>query len=200
MLEDKQEGIKLKKEIKKQLENKKGKKLQANYVWALQITLLAFAISFSFSFMSEIGIKNANLFISVIIVLLFILIGVLFDMIGVAITSAEEAPFHSMSSRKIKTAKVAVSLKKNADKVSSFCNDVIGDICGIISGSAGVAIAASISSMFNFSILACTLITTAVIASLTIGGKAFEKTIAIEKSNMILYHFAKVLSMFYKEK
>ena len=45
--------------------------------------------------------------------------------------------YHAMSSKKIKGAKKAVSFKKNADKVSSFCNDVIGDICGIISGSAG---------------------------------------------------------------
>lgn len=190
----------MKKEIKKQLENKKVKKNKNNYKWIIQLALLAFAISFTFSFISEIALKKADLLISIIVVLLFILIGVVFDMIGVAVTAADEAPFHSMNSRKMKTARVAVSLKKNADKVSSFCNDVIGDICGIVSGSAGVVIATSVSFMFNFSMIICTLITTAIIASLTIGGKAFEKTFAIEKSNIILYHFAKVLSIFYREK
>jgi hypothetical protein len=190
----------LKKEIKKQLENKKMKKSVIDYKWTLKLTLLAFAISFTFSFISEVALKKANLMISIIVVLLFILIGVIFDMIGVAVATADEAPFHSMSSRKIKTAKVAVALKKNADKVSSFCNDVIGDICGIVSGSAGVVIALSVSTMFDLPLLGCVLVTTATIASLTIGGKALEKSFAIEKSNIILYHFAKTLSLFYKEK
>lgn len=190
----------MKKEIKKQLENRKEKKSKTNYIWVIQLTLLAFIISFSFSFLSEISLKNTTLFISMIVVLMFICIGVLFDMIGVAVTTADEAPFHSMSSRKIKIAKVAVILKKNASKVSSFCNDVIGDICGIISGSAGVVIANIVSEKMDISFLVCTLFTTATIAALTIGGKALEKTFAIEKSNMILYNFARTLSIFYKEK
>lgn len=180
----------------KQEKNKKKSKWN-DYKWALQLSLLAFAISVTFSFISEVALKKTSLFVSTIIVLLFILIGVLFDMVGMAVATAEEAPFHSMSARKIKSAKVAVMLKRNAGKVSSFCNDVIGDICGIVSGSAGVVIATSVSNMWNISLLLCSLITTGVIAALTIGGKAFEKTIAMEKSNAILYQFSKVLSVFY---
>ena len=180
-------------------ENKKNKKWE-NYKWTLKLMLLAFAISITFSFISEIALKNASLLVSTIIVLIFILIGVLFDMVGMSVATAEEAPFHSMSARKIKSAKVAVMLKRNADKVSSFCNDVIGDICGIVSGSAGVVIASSISSMFNISLLLCSLVTTAVIAALTIGGKAFEKTIAMEKSNEILYQFSRIIGFFYMGK
>lgn len=176
--------------------NKKNKKWE-NYKWTLKLMLLAFAISITFSFISEIALKNASLLVSTIIVLIFILIGVLFDMVGMSVATAEEAPFHSMSARKIKSAKVAVMLKRNADKVSSFCNDVIGDICGIVSGSAGVVIASSISSMFHISLLLCSLVTTAVIAALTIGGKAFEKTIAMEKSNEILYQFSRIIGFFY---
>lgn len=180
----------------KQEKNKKNSKWK-DYKWALQLSLLAFAISISFSFISEVALKKTSLLVSTIIVLLFILIGVLFDMVGMAVATAEEAPFHSMSARKIKPAKVAVMLKRNAGKVSSFCNDVIGDICGIVSGSAGVVIATSVSDMWNISLLICSLVTTGVIAALTIGGKAFEKTIAMEKSNEILYQFSKVLSIFY---
>lgn len=181
-------------------ENKVEPKKKSNYKWVAQLAIMAFAISFVFSFISEIALKKANLLISVIVVLLFIFLGIIFDMVGIAVTTADEAPFHSMSSRnKIKAAKVAVSLKKNADKVSSFCNDVIGDICGIISGSAGVVIATNVSELMHIEFLYATLITTAIIAALTIGGKGYEKTFAIEKSNDILYAFAKILSVFYRE-
>jgi CBS domain containing-hemolysin-like protein len=101
-----------------------------------------------------------------------------------------------MSSRKVKGAKTAVKLIQNADKVSSFCNDVIGDICGIISGSAGSIISVTLASTFSINIFITTLITTAVIASLTIGGKALGKSYAINKNNLILYQFAKFLSYF----
>ena len=177
------------------------KKKSNNYVWVAKLAIMAFLISFAFSFISEVSLKNANLLISIVVVLLFIFIGIIFDMVGVAITTADEAPFHSMSSRnKIKAAKVAVMLKKNADKMSSFCNDVIGDICGIISGSAGVVIAANVSELAGIPLLYATLLTTAVVAALTIGGKGYEKTFAINKSNDILYAFAKVISIFYKAK
>ncbi len=183
--------------LKKQSQKEKKKKNDGHYKWVLELSVLAFAISFSFSFLSEVALKNANLLISSIIVLLFVVIGVFFDMIGMAVATASEAPFHSMSSRKIKSAKVAVLLKRNANKVSSFCQDVIGDICGIISGSAGVVISSLVSKMWQIPLLWCSLITTALIAALTIGGKALEKTLAIQKSNQILDRFSRFLSVFY---
>lgn len=172
----------------------------SNYGWIIKITFLAFLISLFFSFTSETLIPSVNMVIGIIIVLLFILIGVLFDMIGIAVTAADEAPFHSMNSRKVKGANVGVIFKKNADKVSSFCNDVIGDICGIISGSAGVIIASNLSNTFNIDVFLMTLLITALIAALTIGGKAIGKSIAINNSNVILYEFAKIISIFYKPK
>jgi CBS domain containing-hemolysin-like protein len=164
--------------------------------WIIKITLLAFILSFLFSFISEVTLPNVNLIWELILVIFFIALGVLFDMIGVAVTSADSKPFHSMSSRKVKGAKTAVKLIQNADKVSSFCNDVIGDICGIISGSAGSIISVTLASTFSINIFITTLITTAVIASLTIGGKALGKSYAINKNNLILYQFAKFLSYF----
>ena len=121
-------------------------------------------------------------------------------MIGVAVQSASEAPFHSMNSRRVKGADIAVRFKKNSDKTSSFCNDVVGDICGIISGTAGSIIAAKIALKFNFNEFNTILIITGLISALTIGGKALGKTIAINKSNYILYEFAKIISNFYKVK
>ena len=190
------------KEIKKQIKGYKSSKAKetSNYNWIFKITFLAFFISLFFSFASESVIPNVNIIIGIILVILFIFIGVLFDMIGIAVTAADEAPFHSMNSRKIKGANVGVVFKKNADKVSSFCNDVIGDICGIISGSAGVIIANKLGEILNIDLFIITLVITALIASLTIGGKAIGKTLAINNSNMILYNFSKIVSNFYHPK
>lgn len=168
--------------------------------WPLIVTILAFFISLLFSFISESIMPKVGIIIGIIILIIFILIGIIFDMIGVAVTSSNEEPLHAMSSKKIKGAKKAVSFKKNADKVSSFCNDVIGDICGIISGSAGVTIAIGLSNRFNLNLFLTSLIVTALIAALTIGGKAFCKKIALLNSHKIVYMTAKIISKLEKEK
>lgn len=190
------------KEITKQIKGYKSsrKKEKSNFMWILKITIAAFFISLFFSFASESTIPNVNIIIGIILVFIFIIVGVLFDMIGIAVTASDEAPFHSMASRKVKGANVAVIFKKNAEKVSSFCNDVIGDICGIISGSAGVIIATKLSTIYDINIFIITLIITALIASLTIGGKAIGKTLGINYGNIILYNFAKIISLVYKPK
>lgn len=168
--------------------------------WPLIVTILAFFISLLFSFISESIMPKVGIIIGIIILILFILIGIIFDMIGVAVTSSNEEPLHAMSSKKIKGAKKAVSFKKNADKVSSFCNDVIGDICGIISGSAGVTVAMGLSNRFNLNLFWTSLIVTALIAALTIGGKAFCKKIALLNSHKIVYMTAKIISKLEKKK
>ena len=176
----------------------KIKKEKVNVKWIITIIVVSFIISFCLSFIANSTIPNLSLLLGIIITLVFIMIGILFDIIGVAVTSAEEAVFHSMNSRKVKGANVAVKFKKNADKVSSFCCDVIGDICGVISGAAGTTIAAILITKYNFNILLVGLLITAIISSLTIGGKAIGKSFAINKSDIILYEFAKFISNFYK--
>lgn len=173
----------------------KNKKL-VDYNWIIKITLATFLISLIFSLLSETIIPNANIFISVVLVFVFIGLGILFDIIGVSITVADVKTFNSMSSKNIKGAQLAVKLIKNAEKVSSFCNDVIGDICGIISGSTSASIAIIISSKFNLNLLVVSLIITALVASLTIGGKAIGKSIAINKSDVIIFRFSSILSLF----
>lgn len=177
-----------------------AKKKNNNSIWIIKITLLAFIISFIFSFICEMALNNTGVIVGIIILLIFILLGVIFDMIGVAVTASDEKPIHSMNARKVRGADVATVFKKNADKVSSFCNDVVGDICGIISGSAGVVIATSLTKIIKIEPLYISLIVTAIVAALTIGGKALGKGIAIKNSNIILYTFSKIISYFYKPK
>ena len=181
---------------------KKKEKVKKEHVdkkWIATVVIVAFLTSFTLSFISEMTIPNLSLWLGILVTLFFIFLGIFFDIIGVSVTTADEAVFHSMSSRKVKGANVAVKFKKNADKVSSFCCDVIGDVCGIISGAAGTTIAAILVSQFKFNALFTSITIAAIIASITIGGKAIGKSFAINKSNIVLYEFAKFISNFYKK-
>lgn len=185
-----------KKVSKKPIKDKK----KADKKWVLIISIISFVISLTFSFIGETVIPNAHIAISIILIFSFIGLGILFDMVGVAVTIADISTFNSMATKKVKGARLGVKLIKNAARVSSFCNDVIGDICGIISGSTGVSIALVIASKFNCSLLLVTLLITAFVASLTIGGKALGKSFAINNCNTILYNFVRFLSLFYRKK
>ena len=168
--------------------------------WILTVTVVAFIISILFSFFSEGITSNANSIVAALIIFVFIGLGIIFDMVGIAITVADIKTFNSMATKQVKGARLAVRLIQNNEKASSFCNDVIGDICGIVSGSAGVALASIISDKLNVNIFIPTLIITAIIASLTIGGKAIGKATAINKSTPILFKFSKIVSYFYRGK
>lgn len=183
------------------VQNRRKEKIKKEYVdvkWIIKIVVIAFVISFLLSFVSQMTIPNLNVFFGILVTLIFIFIGILFDIVGVAVNSADEKVFHSMNSRQVKGSKVAVKFKKNADKVSSFCNDVIGDICGIISGAAATTIALGIADAMNADVFFVSLTVSAIVAALTIGGKAVGKSFAMNKSDIILYQFAKVVSIFYK--
>ena len=183
-------------EIQTRRREKKKKEL-INWRWIATIFTLSFFLSFGLSFLSEVTIKQSTLLISILITFVFIFLGILFDIIGVAVTSSEESIFHSMSARKVRGARIAVKFHKNAEKVSSFCCDVVGDICGVISGASGITITALLVESFHWNLLLTTLIVTGVISALTIGGKAIGKSFAVNKSNIILYRFAKVISYVY---
>lgn len=185
--------------------NSKAKKknknvnLKKDVQWIIMVTMMAFTITFIMTIFSESALANVTLWMGIVIVLLFIFLGIIFDMIGIAVTVADEKVFHSMAAKKVKGAKLALRLMKNASKVSSFCNDVIGDICGILSGAATSTIAIAIATTLNIDIFWITLVATSLIASLTIGGKACGKSIAINNSNNILFKFTKVISLFVPE-
>ncbi len=183
------------------VQTKKKEKIKKEHVdikWIVKIVIITFIISIVMAFISETTIPNLSLILGILITLIFIVLGILFDIIGVSVTSSDEAVFHSMNSRKVKGANVAVKFKKNAEKVSSFCCDVIGDICGVVSGAAATSIAAILVTKYHCDLLITSLIVTAIVSSLTIGGKAIGKSFAINKSDIILYEFAKFVSNFYK--
>lgn len=164
----------------------------SNGRWIIMITVLSFMLSATLSFMSSIILEGVSYIVAILVVLVIIFIGILFDMIGIAVTAADEVPFHSMASRRLYGAKQSIRLIRNANRVSSFCNDVVGDICGIISGAASGMVIATIAKSGG----GAELLTAGMVASLTVGGKAVGKTFAIENSNYIVYKVSVVLAFF----
>ncbi|WAM30675.1 hypothetical protein [Caldicellulosiruptor naganoensis] len=160
--------------------------------------ILSYLLSASLNYISSIVSKKLPITISFILLLLIILIGILFDIIGIATTAADEVPFHAMAAKKVKGAKNSIWLIKNASRVSSICNDVIGDICGILSGSLSASIIFYISKNSNADIVFLSLLLTATVAAVTISGKAIGKYFAIKKSHDIVKISGKILSIFIK--
>ena len=174
-------------------------KNKTDFKWVLIVTILAFIISIIMTLFSTITLENVSLFVAILITFLFILLGIVFDIIGVAVTSGDEVAFHSMSSRKVKGGKIGVKLMKNTSKVSSVCCDVIGDVCGIVSGTSGVVIVSLIIKLTDFNELLISLLVTGLISALTIGGKALGKGFAVNKSKEIVTGVSKMLSFFQKK-
>ena len=165
--------------------------------WILKAFLMTFFIALIFSSASNYLISKFNKTrLLIVLCAIFIGIGILFDIIGTAVLTANEASFHAKSAKKIKGSKEGVYLVKNSSTIASICNDVIGDICGIVSGSIGAMLAINISTKLNVSTVIVTLLVSSIISSLTVGGKAIGKKQAIKNSDAIIFVAAKVLSKF----
>ena len=167
--------------------------------WVVTVFILTILVSSTINLVSEEIMAVSGMVTAFVILLAIILIGIVFDIIGVAVTSADEKPFHSMAARKLPGAKEAIRLLRSAEKVSSICNDVVGDICGVISGSASATIAAQILHNFEFSWpRMASLIMSGLVAGLTVGGKAIGKTFAINSNTAIVYGVGRFLSFFHR--
>ena len=165
--------------------------------WIIKAFLMTFFIALIFNSVSNvITNKCNNILILIIVDIFFIFIGIIFDIIGTAVLTANESTFHSMSSRKVKGSKEGVYLIKNSSRIASICNDVIGDICGIVSGSVSAIIGIYISNKLNISVIITTLVISSIVSSLTVGGKAIGKKIAIKNSDKIIFLVAKLMNKF----
>lgn len=164
----------------------------------MKIFLLAIFLSLVFSIISELALSRASIFVSILVILIFIGLSMLFDMLGLAVASSNIEHFTAMASRKVKGSKQAIALNKNADKVSSVCADVIGDVCGILSGAAGASIVTkiAITSSGDFIPVLIASSVSALIAGLTILGKASLKRYAMTHANTITLKFAKFINFF----
>lgn len=166
-------------------------KFKNSLKFSLTIAVITFVLAAVFSIVSSFILGHVSWIFGLFIVLIIVLIGIVFDMLGIASTAADEAPFHAMAAEKVNGAKEAVIIVKNADKFSSFCSDVIGDIAGIISGSATLVVILEISNLLQQSEgsaieVTLSVILTSIVAALTVGGKAIGKFFAINASTTIV--------------
>ena len=156
--------------------------------WVVTIFFVTIFISGAISALSDVIMANSSMPVAFLILFAIILIGIIFDIIGMAVASADEKPFHAMAARKVAGAKESIALLRNAERVSSICNDVVGDICGVVSGSASALIASQILAKFDFSLpQIVSLCMSALAAGLTVGGKAIGKSFAVNSSTEIVH-------------
>lgn len=167
-----------------------------NVRWIATISITSFILSVLMSYTSKRALESVGNIIAFVILFAFIALGILFDIIGVASTVATEKRFHSMAARRVKGAKQAIWIARNAEKVGSFCNDVVGDISGIISGATSAVIITRLTQDgTDMRSVILSLIITGCVSSLTIGGKAIGKTFAISHSEDIVFLTGRVLSI-----
>ena len=164
--------------------------------WVIRIFLMSVALSAILSFLSGVVLADAGYTLAVLVLALFVLLGIVFDVLGVAVTAADPKPFHSMASHRERGAKEALFLLKNAEKTSSFCNDVVGDICGIVSGATAAVIVVRLQQSFSTQSILISIAVTALISGLTIGGKAIGKKLAMDKSTDVVFLAGRLLRLF----
>lgn len=166
---------------------------QSNYKWFITIFITTFILSLFFSYISSVAITDISVVPAIFLLIFIIFVGIIFDIIGIAVTVGVEENFHAMASKKQKGAKTAIKLVRNSAKVSNICADVIGDICGVLSGAISAVVTFKITAAFNID-FNIQFMMSAFVASLTVGGKAIGKGIAQKYSTQIIAFCAKFLS------
>ena len=178
---------------------KKQSKFKKYFRWPLIVLVLSFTLSMAFGVLSEIALSGAGIAISIVVIVVYLFIAIITDMIGVAITACDAKNFRAMASKKVRGAKEAIILQKNADRVSSIFADILGDICSILSGAAGAAVTTALitQSMSNILGIVIASLVSAVIAALLIFGKAMMKRYSMNHADKIVLIMGKVMSIFH---
>ena len=179
--------------------SKKEKAKQSKQKWILTVVCISFVLSVVMSFVTSIFVESAGILVALLSLIVLVTIGIVTDIIGMAVTSANEQPFIAMASKRIPGARQALGLIRKAERVSSLLNDVVGDIVGIVSGSAGSVIAVYLVSLGLKSAVASMLVT-AFTSAFMIGGKAYGKGLAIEYSDRIVHFVGRIMAFFSMKK
>lgn len=180
-------------------EKQDNSKSHSEIKWFIQVFVMTFALSIVFSYISANGVSNLDLISAILILILVIATGIFFDIVGVAVTVANEEEFHAKATKKIKGSKDSIKLIRNAPKVANICADVIGDICGVLSGAISALISVKITEQFGLS-FNIQFILSAIVAALTVGGKALGKGIANRNATPIVHAVGTIFSKFKRKK
>ncbi|MCL2080757.1 MAG: hypothetical protein FWH16_01510 [Oscillospiraceae bacterium] len=169
------------------------KRVKPSIKWALRLLLWSFAISIALTLFSARALSGAGLISAALILLVFVALGVGFDMLGVAAATALEKPFHAMAANRVTGASESIRLIKNADRVASFCSDMVGDICGIVSGVSSAAIVTVLTRDLSASVTATMLVVSGLLAGLTVSAKALFKPVAMRHNTQIVLMIGRLI-------
>lgn len=168
------------------MSNGRGRKAASNPVRdGVGTGLIAFVLAMAVSWPLKGAMNAFPAAFAVPITLLVVGAGVAFDTIGVAAASADEAAFHAMAAKKMPGARQSILIVRNAGKVITVCNDIVGDLAGTLSGAAAAAAAIELAASRSWNPAFSGAVAVAVVAALTIGGKAAAKSLAIGRAGEI---------------
>ncbi len=186
----------MKKQLKINSQSFKTKK----YIWAFRMFFVAVCMSIFFGFISQTVLSKMGVIIAILCIILFIIIAVIFDMLGIAVASADLDTFKLWAEEKKAGADIALKLCMHSEKVCSFCADVVGDICSTLCGAGGTCIVVALSNNIDnaSAIMLISILTSAFIAGITIFFKAIMKESALKNSNRIILNLGKFLNKFFK--
>lgn len=172
---------------KKRGRNSKNKKGNSGIKNGLSIGTTALIVAMAIGGPLGGVIETVSIGAAALILMSSIVVAVLADIVAVAATAATEPPFNAMASDKVPGAREALFVVRNADRVNSICGDIIGDICGTVSGFAATPIILSLSRLYpQIPTWMTSMLVIGVIAFLTIGGKAAEKPYAVNASTPVI--------------
>lgn len=163
------------------------------YIFMVSAVSFVLAIIF-FSISNLLAERLQSIVFSVVFLVIIILVGIIADILGVSVAAANEAPLHAKAAKRVSGASEGVYLIRNADRVSNIANDVIGDIAGTVSGALGIVLVLQILVYWQeFSADTLSMFLTALIAAVTVGGKAFSKWIALTYAEEVVFISGKCL-------
>ena len=151
--------------------------------WAFKVFVLSISLSIIFSLFSQSLLPSLSPFFSIFVIVFFVFVSVIFDMIAVAFTSINKEQLDKYKNENGYV--MAVKLCERADKVASFGGDVVGDICGILSGAGGVSLVVNMNIQDANLNLLITCLVSSLIAGITIFCKAIMKTYALQNCEQI---------------
>jgi len=168
--------------------------------WSVLIFFLTFALACIFSVTSTVLLEGVGWGAGMFLVFVIIFAGIAFDVMGTASTAAREAPLHSMAAARVRGARQALKVVRSADRFANFCNDVVGDVCAILSGAASAIVILKLLEAPALkgqpaAYTAVTVLFTSLVSALTVGGKALGKTFAMTHSTEIMLLVGKLFHL-----
>ncbi len=146
----------------------------------LGLAVGAFLLSFVLNAFIERITDQIPTYFGLPLVLVVILIGILGDGIGLASARAKKERLLAMASRKVYGAREALWFVRNAPRVSSVFNDLLGDVAATLSGAIAVALTFRLGkAVKGVSTALMASIGVGVVSALTVGGKALFKPFAL---------------------